>query len=285
MLLNIYKNLNIRIMTKNDFDFCEKLSDLLGWGYSKKDFERLLSLELDGCFIAEKDRKRVGMVSSIVYEKSAWVGWLVVLPEYRRKGIGTSLTKHTIDYLKEKGVETIRLEAGPISSLLYKKLGFKKEMKLLMFCGVGRKIGQNNVKNMTEKDLERIIVFDQLYFGADRGKVLKRLYKDFPELCFVSYKKDLTGYIMGLSNKLGMILVGPWVSEKGVAKSLLKKMLSAASDKRVYVNVPSGNRDCVTLLKSFEFKECGKMYRMYFGKYKYPGNTRGIYAIGPSEMG
>lgn len=277
---------SIRKMTENDFVFCEELSDTLGWSYTKKDFERLLSLEQNGCFIAEKNGKRIGMVTTVLYGKLAWTGWLVVLPEYRRKGIGTSIVKHAIDYLKENGVETIRLEAGPTSSLLYEKLGFKKELDILMFNSGGRKLGSKNVRNMDEKDLDKIAGFDEQYFGTNRGGVILGLYKSVPELYFVSEEESgITGYIMGMKNKFGIVL-GPWVCENvNAAEEMLKKMLDNTIGKKLYVSVPAINKNCVYLLKKYDFKESGKMFRMYLGEHKYLGKINGIYGIGPSEMG
>jgi len=279
-------DISIRTMTKNDFIFCKELSDMLGWGYTKEDFERLFSFEPNGCFIAEKDGKKIGMVTTIVYNKLAWTGWLVVLPEYRRKGIGTSIMRHAIDHLKEKGVETIRLEAGPISSLLYEKLGFKKELDISMFNSVGRKLESKNVRNMDEKDLEKIAGFDEQYFGADRGRVILGLYKSTPELCFVFEEESkITGYMIGMKNRFGIIL-GPWVCrEINVAEEMLKEMLNNTLGKKLYIGVPAANKNCVYLLKKYDFKESGKMFRMYLGEHKYLGNINGIYGMGTSEMG
>ena len=58
----------------------------------------------EGCFIAEVDNRRVRMITTTRYARSAWVGNLIVVPERRRQGIGETLMAHAIDLLKRCGI-------------------------------------------------------------------------------------------------------------------------------------------------------------------------------------
>ena len=53
---------------------------------------------------------------------------LVVLPEYRKKGIGKKLITSLIEYCKSKNINWIALISEPNQEEFYKKIGFK-EMK------------------------------------------------------------------------------------------------------------------------------------------------------------
>ena len=59
------------------------------------------------------------------------LSYLHVSPSYRRKGIGTLLTKHFLKYFKDKGIVWASLWTGKDIELtkgyvMYKKLGFKQ---------------------------------------------------------------------------------------------------------------------------------------------------------------
>lgn len=94
----------------------------------------MFSYEPTGCFVAEINGKPVGHVFSISYGNFGWIELLIVKAEHRGKG--TLLTKRAINYLLNKGVKTIRLEAVSKRMNLYQKLGFVDEYYSLRFKGV-----------------------------------------------------------------------------------------------------------------------------------------------------
>ncbi len=76
-----------------------------------------------------KIKKAIGMGRVISDSVSdAYIQDLIVLPEYRNKGIGRDLVKMLINYCEKKGVNWIALIAEPNQDGFYKKIGFK-EMK------------------------------------------------------------------------------------------------------------------------------------------------------------
>jgi len=278
----------IRTMFSKDVGFARDLTETVGWNYSMGDFERLLCYEPEGCFVAEHDGEPVGIVSTTTYGKLAWVGSLIVLEHYRSKGIGSELMKHAIHYLKTKDVETIRLDAVPKAIPLYKRLGFKEEYDSLRFIGTGQKIICQRVRKMENEDLESVVLFDTPFFGANRERVLRRVYEDFQALCFVSFTDGkLRGYIMAKKG-LDEIKVGPWVCDPKhmkIAEELLKAILNEANRMKIWVGVPNGNEESVKILKEYGFVDQPKSIRMYYGKRDYVGLIKGVFGIGAPEKG
>jgi ribosomal protein S18 acetylase RimI-like enzyme len=84
------------------------------------------------CFavvVDKKTKKAVGMGRVLSDGISdGYIQDLVILPEYRKKGIGKKLTKILVDYCKSKGINWIALISEPNQEEFYKKIGFK-EMK------------------------------------------------------------------------------------------------------------------------------------------------------------
>ena len=73
----------------------------------------------------------VGTAATISYNGGfAWIGMVLVDPEWRGKGIGTRLLEKAIEYLDGCGVPTMKLDATPQGQPLYEKLGFVCEFEI-----------------------------------------------------------------------------------------------------------------------------------------------------------
>ncbi|HIE05023.1 MAG TPA: GNAT family N-acetyltransferase [Candidatus Latescibacteria bacterium] len=83
----------------------------------------------EGIFVAEEDGRPVGYVTTRLDHdtKIGWIPNLAVLPEHRRKGIGKALMERALNYLKEKGMEMVKietLEQNEVGKEFYPKVGF-----------------------------------------------------------------------------------------------------------------------------------------------------------------
>ena len=126
---------SVRAWTESDVECVFQSVARERWGHSRRDVERCWCLEPHGCFVAELESEPVGHVSTICYGKLGWIGLLIVNPEKRGRGIGTTLMQKAVDYLKQAGAETLKLEAEETAVPLYRSLGFKEEFDSLRFIG------------------------------------------------------------------------------------------------------------------------------------------------------
>src|SRR5215470_8030683 len=100
--------MHLRIMTEQDVPDGVRLNSLSGWNQVDADWKRFLSSSPRGCFVMEHDGKVVGTATTICYEnRFAWIGMVLVDPDYRKQGIGTQLLKRTIDYLDQVHIVTM----------------------------------------------------------------------------------------------------------------------------------------------------------------------------------
>jgi len=63
------------------------------------------------CWCAEYNGKIIGTVSSWIEDGVTHWGRFVVLPEYRRRHIGTNLARFTFDDIFSQGIDSIYMEA------------------------------------------------------------------------------------------------------------------------------------------------------------------------------
>src|SRR5215470_16986887 len=100
--------MRLRMMHEQDVPAGLRLNTLAGWNQTAADWRRFLGNSPRGCFVMEHDGKVIGTATTICYEnRFAWIGMVLVDPDYRKQGIGTQLLKRTIDYLDQVHIVTM----------------------------------------------------------------------------------------------------------------------------------------------------------------------------------
>lgn len=109
-------NPNIRPATKYDLESLYNLEDIC---YKEETFPRkrvkyLLLKAKSKVFISIIDDKTIGSMIILLRKHifNARIYSLNVHPEYRRKGIASSLMDHALDILRENGYKKVTLEVG-----------------------------------------------------------------------------------------------------------------------------------------------------------------------------
>nr|MDO8133861.1 GNAT family N-acetyltransferase [Candidatus Njordarchaeum guaymaensis] len=282
----------IHPLRKKDISFAYKMNKTEQWNDREEDLRRMLDYEPKGCFLAVVEGKPAGHVFTVNYGRLGWIGLLIVKAEYRRIGIGRLLMEKAKQYLLDLGVRTIKLEAVPEFSDLYRALGFVDEYHSLRFKGVYNKklTGSSTlIVNMKEDMIYDIAEFDTQYFGADRAKVLSKLYQAYPELCLVSCsKQEILGYVMCRKAETGYKL-GPWICNPEnlqIATDLLIACMKRIGDETsVFVGVPATNESAIEILSHLGFTQYSKSIRMRFGEELKDDCIKGVFAIGGPMKG
>ena len=265
---------HIKKMAKKDFPFACQLSNTMNWNATIEDFELATTLEPEGCFVLLDGAKRVALATTVSFGKIGWFGNLIVRGEYRRKGAGNLLTKHALEYLRSKDVETIGLYAYPHLIGFYERLGFKKDADFSMLKG--KPTPRTEIKpleRIQEADFPSVITFDHQCFGADRTKLLDTILHGNQNLCYVSNDRSgVKGYIASNVYE-GIAIVGPLVcvlDGYSSAKSLLGNVLNKLRGFDVFICVQRKEADLLSLLFSAGFREDFRVSRMFLGSSSAP---------------
>src|SRR5205085_3494975 len=140
------------------------------------DWRRLLVLAPGGCFIAEWRGLAVGTATTISYgEQSAWIGMLLVHPDFRGRGIGRALLQRCLDYLHSHGVGCIQLDATAQGQPIYERAGFQKEWSLTRWeisrFATPVTASPAQIRAYQPSDATRIDALDREAFGAPRPEL------------------------------------------------------------------------------------------------------------------
>ena len=280
-------NMHLRLMSRTDIPAGMRLKDIAGWNQTPADWERFLRASPAGCFVAEAEGKVVGTATTIVYEgRFAWIGMVLVDPDYRGRGIGTRLLEKTIEHLDACRVPTMKLDATPQGKTIYEKLGFVTEYEIERWT-LKRAPGAATVTaESPAPDLERILSADREVFGADRGDLLRSLDGDAPEFTLTtSMPGYLTGYALGRRGSRADHL-GPWMArDEASARDLLDRFLRCSGRETIFVDCLKENPCARQLVRSRSFEFSRPLTRMYRGPNTHPGQPELLCAALGPEFG
>jgi len=256
-------------MSPADFDFAIQATDRMGWGLGKSDFEFMIELQPEGCFVLFEGLERIGLATTVSYGKIAWFGNLIVDEARRRRGAGSVLVNHSLEYLRGIGVETIGLYAYLERISFYQRLGFRNDSGFLVMKGkaLGSPISAD-VSKIEEGDIEEIIDFDRSCFGESRRKLLEPVLSDRDNLGYFSVKNGKIVAYSAAKVFRGMAELGPVACQKGqvdVVASLLKATLNSIKGFEVSLLVPEKEEALLSMLVENGFSQVFKVERMFHG--------------------
>jgi predicted GNAT family acetyltransferase len=277
---------HVEKMKTTDFPFAIQLANTMNWNMTSEDFEFMMKLEPQGCFTQFHANERVGIATTISFGKVGWFGNFIVKEDVRRKGAGSLLITKAIDYLQNKGVETIGLYAYPHLVKFYERFGFKPDIDFSVLKGKAMfPSTKAELKEATKRDIPELIDLDCTCFGANRKKLLSSIILKNGNLCYVSTESNgIIGYIAAkVYGK--MAEVGPLVCPSKNVKAalqLIKTILTRINDHEVFIYIPSNEEEILNMLYQAGLEKDFSLVRMFLG----PAITRKcIYAAESLERG
>lgn len=284
--------MHLRAMGEQDIPTGVHLNTLAGWNQTAVDWQRFLENSPGGCFVMEHDMKVVGTATTISYEdRFAWIGMVLVDPEHRKQGIGTQLLKRTIEYLDERHVPTMKLDATPLGKPLYEKLGFVTEYEIERLIlnrptEVAGTTSSSACAQLNEAQMEQVVRMDNELFGADRSFLLRSLFAEAPELALIIPDDGpVRCYAFGRRGRFADHL-GPWVAtNRRSVESLLRGFLASSTRETLIVDCIKSNAIAMELLRACGFTPSRPLTRMARGPNAFPGKPHAVCAILGPEFG
>lgn len=257
-----------------------ELSTLVGWNQQPSDWLRLIQDAPDGCFKLVDGKKLVGTVTTTVHgQRLAWIGMMLVHPDYRRRGLATELMRAAIDFLRGRDVATIRLDATPLGRPLYEKIGFRAEGTWSRWKAEAFSDQSSGDEFARRPTLDAsLLELDHQAFGADRGAMLRRL----AEAGRAIY--GATGFAMLRPGRIASQM-GPVVaSDPRVAGWLVREVLRGQPGPFIW-DVNAANPDAIELAQSLGFRPFRELERMTLGEPTPPGQPERIFAFADPAIG
>jgi GNAT superfamily N-acetyltransferase len=257
---------SIRNMSAADIEAADKIV-MSGFGQSESrldEMRRYLEIQPDGYFVAECAGTLLGMVGAIDYGAFAYIGLMVVWPEFQGHGIGGRLMERLLDWLDQRGRPSL-LDATEMGYPLYKKLGFVETDLSIVYRQdqpVELEPPAAPVYRMQPDDLDELVAFDTPLFGAERRGVLRVMLRDYPGEIMAARDEAgrISSYIINREGRLS-----PWMArDPGSAECVLRAALASNVSGEPVVIVPGLNLAGIQVVErhGFTFKRsCRHMQR------------------------
>lgn len=282
-------NIEIRLLDGGDIAGAMRLKTAARWNQTADDWRRLLELDPRGCFAAAVGGRLVGTTTTTAYGRElAWVGMVLVDPEFRRRGIATALVRAALGRLAEVGAAAVKLDATPAGAPVYEALGFEAELRVERWCGVAGSAAEDRVVGVSELSAPAgIFACDRRAFGADRSALLTALIADacVRPLVSVTQGGRVQGYALARRGAEAFY-VGPVVAQNaGVAAALLEGMLGQLVGSRVYIDLNTTFAGGAAELAARGFVKQRDLLRMGYGEKSGAGTSPEVFAIAGPEVG
>jgi GNAT superfamily N-acetyltransferase len=277
--------IHIRPMTFADQGLGLWLRQQAGWNQTPADWGRFLSLQPDGCFVAEEDGTAVGTVTTCIFGPVAWIGMMLVEQGRRGRGIGRALMMHALEFLEGKKIRTIRLDASPQGEPLYRKLGFSAQFVLGRFGGdpVEGKPA-HGVEAGTREDWEPAARLDRMVTNTERRALLLELFRENPEqLRVVRRGGVVVGFVTARRGARAYYL-GPCAATVEAGPLLLSDVLNRFTGRSCFMDIPVTHEPAVALVRQRGLREQRQLLRMCRGE-ELRENIQQLWASSGPEKG
>jgi GNAT superfamily N-acetyltransferase len=243
--------IRVRLMTAADLPLGLSLCRAAGWNQTEADWRRFLDRQPDGCFVAEYDGTPVGTTATTVFGAVAWVAMVLVEESVRGRGIGTALMRHALEFLEQRKVITVRLDATPLGRSVYERLGFVEQLRLARYQGVLPPAPEvAGVETATPQQWEALAALDEATTRTDRRGVLRRLFAEHPaRVRLVRNGEAPVGFLVTRPGARAVHL-GPCIATPEAGPLLLADAWHHYAGQPIYLDVPEPNEAATKLAEA-----------------------------------
>lgn len=272
-------------MTVGDVPLGLRLVRQAGWNQLEADCRRFLGMQPDGCFVGELDGEAVGTTVTCILGPVAWIAMVLVEANARRRGVATALLRHALDFLDERGIRTIRLDATAAGQPVYEKLGFAPEYQLTRYQGIAPQLpAQPEIIQAAASESGEIIALDRQMTGTSREKMLVRLFEESPQgVRALRMDGRLEGYV-SVRKGANATQIGPCVATTRAGQALLGGALNRCAGRPVFIDIPCDNAPAVEMAQASGLTAQRHFTRMYRGE-RVRDNPQAIWASSGPEKG
>jgi GNAT superfamily N-acetyltransferase len=247
---------DIELLLEADIPAAYSLSTLAGWNQTEADWRRLLRLEPQGCFCIRTNSGLAATTTALRYGADlAWIGMVLTHPHRRHEGLATRLVRHALDWLRQHGVATIKLDATDLGAPIYERLGFTTEQFVQRWT--------RDYAAFTQRPLPISgnipYHFDANIFGVDRTAVLKALLHDSRFACG-------NNYLAMLRHGRTTRYFGPAIAMPQEAHRLVQWALWDTEGEPLFWDLLPANTAAIEIAKLFDFRPVRTLRRMTLGK-------------------
>jgi GNAT superfamily N-acetyltransferase len=283
---------SLRRMTASDLAAADELRRLVGWNQTPQDWQAMLELAPNGCFVALKGTQLVGTVTTIRYGRPlGWIGMMLVHPEHRRQGIAARLMAEALKHMHGLSIPCAGLDATPAGLPVYEKMGFVAEWTLTRWqrsTAPESAAAPNHgmaVRAAVEADRPALVELDAGAFGVPRPQLIRSLVHRSVAALVWPARGQPVGWGL-LRPGANALYLGPIACSRSAGALILAEaLLARASSQAVFWDIPDENSIARGAAQSSGFAPVRPLTRMYLGQRSFSSDPRAQFAIADPAVG
>lgn len=287
--MHLMKSLTFRKLTFPEFETLVSWAAREGWNPGLHDAELFYETDPEGFYGYFEQNTMIGGGSIVSYNgELGFMGFFIVHPEYRAKGIGNDLWLLRRDTLLKRLQPNAAIGMDGVVAMqpFYQKGGFSIAYRDERYEKKGEHFPANPLVQLaTAKDEAALFALDLECFGVERKKFLKLWLNPTKSKTFTYTEKDtLLGFAVMRKCQTGF-KIGPLFAEnEKVAEALYERCLTEAIEEPVYLDIPLNNKAALSMVNKYKAGyvfECARMY------YNIPPKTATakVFGITSFELG
>lgn len=286
--------LDIRNMKRSEVDELVDWAAGEGWNPGLHDADIFWATDSEAFIAADLDGDLIGGGAITSYDgEFGFMGFFIVRPEFRGRGLGNTLWHARRERLIERlnPGATIGMDGVFDMQAYYAKGGFKFSHRNLRFQTMVPKgyansqFPEQDIVPLAEVPFDQVLGYDQSCFPALRPGFLVEWISQPDSLALGCYRDNrLYGYGVIRRCREGC-KVGPlFADDAWVANALYSQLASFAEGGPLFLDVPENNHDAMAMVKKHNMVEVFGCARMYLGPFPLLAHER-IFGITTFELG
>ena len=276
---------SVRPMTRDELDFAVDLAAREGWNPGLHDADCFHRADPGGFLVGLLDGRPIACISAVSYGGAfGFVGFYIVLPEYRGQGYGLRIWQAAMARLAGHNVG---LDGVLDQQANYRKSGFKLAYRNIRYEGVASESHASApLTPLGDLGLDALIDYDRAFFPSERRTFLEA-WRALPESFGLAWLEE------GRPRGYGVIRrcrrgwkIGPLFADDADIATALYDSLVARVDAGapVYLDVPEVNPAALALAKRKGMRKVFETARMYTGEAPPLALSR-LYGVTTFELG
>ncbi|MFL5827350.1 MAG: GNAT family N-acetyltransferase [Thermoleophilaceae bacterium] len=254
-----------------------------GWNPGLDDERRFVAADPGSFLATDRAGEIVATASCARYDGYAFIGFYIVRPDLRGRGIGSALFDRA---LARAGGRIVGLDGVLVQRASYERRGFVLAHRNVRWRTTGGGDRPTALVELSSVPFELLLAFDTAVFGTARERFL-RIWIDRPPGHALACVTDgrLAGYGVLRPCRVGA-KVGPLLADdEDVAETLLAGLAATAGPGTdVFVDMPAANRRARHLRARREMEPSFETARMYLNG-RPPEDVPRIFGVTTLEFG
>ena len=211
----------------------------------------------------------IGGGSLVSYQGDfGFMGFFIVLPQYRAQGIGKEIwfARRNLLLSRLKDGAPIGMDGVVAMQDFYRQGGFKLAFKDIRYCRKGEAFPvAARIYPLEPADMQEVFTLDRECFGFPRDAFLDRWLTMPNAKAIVFRDNQLEGYAVMRKTGSGY-KIGPLFASRYVAgEALYRACLTEAAGADVFLDVPESNPAAKKLVEEYQADAVFECARMYYG--------------------